>query len=50
LIADTPPYSINSPAAIAAGVLDAELREILRREVGSERAEVEFARVKAARR
>jgi hypothetical protein len=38
-------YRDYSPAAIAAGVLDAELRAILRREVGPEGAEVEFVRV-----
>jgi hypothetical protein len=38
-------YWHYSPAAIAAGALDAELRAILRREVGPELVEVEFARV-----
>jgi hypothetical protein len=38
-------YWHYSPAAIAAGVLDAELRAILCGEVGPERVEVEFARV-----
>jgi Protein of unknown function (DUF3631) len=38
-------YWHYSPAAIAAGALDAELRGILRREVGPEGAEVEFVRV-----
>jgi hypothetical protein len=38
-------YWHYSPAAIAAGALDAELRAILSREVGPERVEVEFARV-----
>jgi hypothetical protein len=39
-------YRDYSPAAIAVGALDAELRAILRREVGSEGAEVEFVRVR----
>jgi hypothetical protein len=38
-------YRHYSPAALAAGALDAELREILRREVGPELVEVEFSRV-----
>jgi hypothetical protein len=38
-------YRHYSPAALAAGALDAELRAILAREVDPERVEVEFARV-----
>jgi hypothetical protein len=38
-------YRHYSPAALAAGELEAELRTILRREVGPECLEVEFARV-----
>jgi hypothetical protein len=38
-------YRRYSPAALAAGELDAELRERLRQEVGPDRAEVEFARI-----
>jgi len=38
-------YWHYSPAALAAGELDAELQAVLRREVGPDRAEVEFARV-----
>jgi hypothetical protein len=34
-----------SPSALAAGALEAELREILRREVPPERVELEFERV-----
>jgi hypothetical protein len=42
-------YRNYSPAALAAGALDAELRNILRQEVGPERVEVEFERVMKAR-
>jgi hypothetical protein len=38
-------YRRFSPVAIAAGELDAELRAVLRREVGPDQVEVEFGRV-----